>query len=468
MADTVDTTINREIFDYPNPEKFKFKTPPGLTRETITAISRYKNEPEWMLKKRLDAFGIFQKLPTPSWGPDLSNLNLNKITYFAVPNAISNANSWEDLPQEIKTTFDRLGIPQAEQSELAGAGAQYESAVVYHNLKKKWEEKGVIFVDMDVAVREYPELVKKYFMTKCVPANLHKFVALHAAVWSGGTFLYIPEGVEVDLPLQAYFRMNSRKMGQFEHTLIIAEKNSTVHYIEGCSAPQYTANSLHAGCVEIIVNENAKVRYSSVENWSKNTYNLNTKRGIVYRDGYLEWIGGNLGSGCTMLYPCSILIGENSRAQHIGIAFAGNGQNQDVGSKVYHFAPNTSSLIKSKSISRDGGITTYRGLVKISPKAINSKCNVQCDALMMDNNSTSDTVPCIEVQNNSSEIAHEATVGKIGDDQIFYLMSRGISKEDAVKMIVAGFIEPFVKELPLEYAVEMNRLIELEMEGSLG
>src|SRR3989338_232405 len=312
MADTVDTTINREIFDYPNPEKFKFKTPPGLTRETITAISRYKNEPEWMLKKRLDAFGIFQKLPTPSWGPDLSNLNLNKITYFAVPNAISNANSWEDLPQEIKTTFDRLGIPQAEQSELAGAGVQYESAVVYHNLKKKWEEKGVIFVDMDVAVREYPELVKKYFMTKCVPANLHKFVALHAAVWSGGTFLYIPEGVEVDLPLQAYFRMNSRKMGQFEHTLIIAEKNSTVHYIEGCSAPQYTANSLHAGCVEIIVNENAKVRYSSVENWSKNTYNLNTKRGIVYRDGYLEWIGGNLGSGCTMLYTCSILVGENA------------------------------------------------------------------------------------------------------------------------------------------------------------
>ncbi len=461
-------SINREIFNHSNPEKLKFKAPPGLTRETVIAISKYKDEPEWVLKKRLEAFEIFQKLPLPSWGPDLSKLNLNTITYFAVPDAKSNANAWDELPSEIKTTFDKLGIPKAEQNELAGAGAQYESAVVYHNLKKQWEDKGVIFLDMDIAVKEYPELVKKYFMAQCVPVNLHKFVALHAAVWSGGTFLYIPEGVEVDLPLQAYFRMNSKKIGQFEHTLIIAEKNSKVHYIEGCSAPQYNVNSLHAGCVEIIVNENAKVRYSSVENWSKNTYNLNTKRGIVYKNGYLEWIGGNLGSGCTMLYPCSILIGENSRADHIGIAFAGNHQNQDVGSKVYHFAPNTASLIKSKSISRDGGITTYRGLVKISPKAVNSRCNVQCDALMMDNKSKSDTVPYIEVQNSSSEMAHEATVGKIGDDQIFYLMSRGVSREEAIKMIVAGFIEPFVKELPLEYAVEMNRLIELEMEGSLG
>ena len=460
--------VTRELFDHSDPENIKFKLPQGITKEIVIAISKYKNEPEWMLNLRLKAFEIFEKLPTPEWGPDLSDLDLNKITYFAVPDSKSNSTNWEELPKDIKNTFQRLGIPEAEQKELAGAGAQYESSVVYHSLKKEWEDKGVLFEDLDVAIQKYPEIVKKYFMTQCVPVNLHKFVALHAAVWSGGTFLYVPEGIKVDLPLQAYFRMNAKKMGQFEHTLIIVEKGAQVHYVEGCSAPQYNVNSLHAGCVEVIVKEGARARYSSVENWSKNTYNLNTKRGIVHKDGYLEWIGGNMGSGTTMLYPCSILVGENSRADHIGIAFAGKNQNQDVGAKVYHLAPNTSSLIKSKSISRDGGITTYRGLVKISPKAINSKCNVQCDALMMDNKSTSDTVPYIEVQNNSSDVAHEATVGKIGDEQIFYLMSRGIPQEQAIQMIVAGFIEPIVKELPLEYAVEMNRLIELEMEGSLG
>lgn len=460
--------IARELFNHADSENIKFKLPQGLNRDAVISISKYKNEPEWMLKIRLHAFELFERLPMPEWGPDLSDLDLNKITFFAVPDSKINSRNWEELPPEIKNTFDKLGIPEAEQKELAGAGAQYESAVLYHNIKKEWEDKGVVFEDMDIAVQKYPELIKKYFMTQCVPVNLHKFVALHAAVWSGGTFLYVPEKVKINLPLQAYFRMNARKMGQFEHTLIIVEKGAQVHYVEGCSAPQYNVNSLHAGCVEVIVEDGARARYSSVENWSKNTYNLNTKRGIVHKNGVLEWVGGNMGSGTTMLYPCSILAGENARADHIGIAFAGKKQNQDVGAKVYHLAPNTASLIKSKSISRDGGITTYRGLVKISPRAINSKCSVQCDALMMDNKSASNTIPYIEVQNNSSDVAHEATVGKIGDEQIFYLMSRGIPQEQAMQMIVAGFIEPIIKELPLEYAVEMNRLIELEMEGSLG
>ena len=466
MAEAI--TVTRELFDHADSENLTFKVPQGLTRETVIAISEYKNEPDWMLQKRLEAFETFQRLPMPNWGPDISSLDLNKITYFAIPNAKNNSTDWEELPEEIKKTFDKLGIPEAEKKALAGVGAQYESSVVYHNIKKEWEDKGVIFLDMDVAIQEHPELVKKYFMAQCVPVSLHKFVALHAAVWSGGTFLYVPENVKIDLPLQAYFRMNAKKMGQFEHTLIIVEKGAQVHYVEGCSAPQYNVNSLHAGCVEIIVKDGARARYSSVENWSKNTFNLNTKRGVVHKDAVLEWVGGNLGSGCTMLYPCSILVGENARADHIGIAFAGKNQNQDVGAKVYHLAPNTSSLIKSKSISRDGGITTYRGLVKVSPNALNAKSSVQCDALMMDNISTSDTVPYIEVQNDSATVAHEATVGKIGEEQIFYLMSRGISAEDAVQMIVAGFIEPVVKELPLEYAVEMNRLIQLEMDGSLG
>lgn len=461
-------TINREMFDHSDKENNTFKVPEGITKETVIVISKYKNEPEWMLKKRIEAFETFKKLKTPDWGPDISQLDLNKITYFADPNAKKNSQDWKEVPEEIKKTFERLGIPEAERTALAGVGAQYESSVVYHSIKKEWESKGVIFVDMDVAVQEHPELVKKYFMTQCVPANLHKFVALHAAVWSGGTFLYVPEGVKIDLPLQAYFRMNARKMGQFEHTLIIVEKNAQVHYVEGCSAPQYNVNSLHAGCVEVIVKEGARARYSSVENWSKNTYNLNTKRGVVHKNGHLEWVGGNLGSGCTMLYPCSILVGENAHADHIGIAFAAKNQNQDVGAKVYHFAPNTTSLVKSKSISVDGGITTYRGIVKITPNATNAKSSVQCDALMMDNKSATNTIPHIEVQNDTANTAHEATVGKINEEQIFYLRSRGISEENAIQMIVAGFIEPIVKELPLEYAVEMNRLIELEMENSLG
>jgi len=457
----------KQGIDDKNISKYKLKLDFGLTKETIRVISADKEEPEWMLKKRLESFEIFKKLPMPKWGPNVSKLDLSKITYFLKPVAKKNANSWDDVPPDIKRTFERLGIPQAEQKALSGVGAQYESEVVYHNLKKILKNKGVIFEDCDVGLKKYPEIFKKYFM-KTVPPTLHKFAALHGAVWSGGSFLYVPKGVKVDLPLQAYFRMNAARGGQFEHTLLIAEEAAQFHYIEGCSAPLYTQNSLHAGCVEIIVGKKARVRYSSVENWSKNTFNLNTKRAVVNEHGIIEWVGGNMGSGVTMLYPTSILKGKFARAVHLGIAYAGKGQNQDVGSKVYHMAPNTSSVIKSKSISKDGGITTYRGLLHIAKNAKDSKSSVQCDALMMDNRSKSDTIPYIDVRNKEVDLGHEATVGKISQAQIFYLMSRGLTEEQATQMIVSGFIEPIVKELPLEYAVELNRLIELEMEGSLG
>ncbi|HLD57387.1 MAG TPA: Fe-S cluster assembly protein SufB [archaeon] len=461
-------SFNRETFDSKNEERHSFDAGEGLTEVVVKEISRQKNEPQWMRKLRLDALAKFKELPTPKWGPDLSHLDLNKIRYFIRPDAKENAKSWEELPADIKNTFERLGIPEAERTALAGAGAQYESQAIYHNLKKQWEDKGVIFTDCDIAIKEHPKLFKDHFMNSCVPISLHKFTALHAAVWSGGSFIYVPEGVKVDLPLQAYFRMNAIKGGQFEHTLIIADKGSQIFYIEGCSAPIYNQNSLHAGCVELHVKEGARMRYSSVENWSKNTYNLNTKRAIVDKNGTVEWIGGNMGSGCTMLYPCSILRGENSRADHIGIAFAGKEQNQDVGAKVYHIGKNTTSIIKSKSISKDGGITSYRGLLQIAKGATGAKSSVNCDALMMDNLSKSNTYPYMKINESKVDIAHEATVGKISNEQIFYLMSRGIKEEQAVQMIVSGFIEPIVKELPLEYAVELNRLIQLEMEGSIG
>jgi Fe-S cluster assembly protein SufB len=463
----VQANITREDLDMPNEERYSYKASLGLTREIVEKISEMKKEPEWMLKKRLHAFDVFMKKPMPRWGVDLSPLDLKQIIYYLKPDA-QRSQKWESLPEDIRRTFDRLGIPEAERTVLGGAGAQYESDVVYHNLKKEWEDRGVIFEDCDVALQKYPEILRKYFMTRCVPAEDHKFAALHGAVWSGGTFIYVPEGVRVTMPLQAYFRMNAKKMGQFEHTLIIAEKNAQVQYIEGCSAPQYTVNSLHAGCVEIFVAEGARVRYSSVENWSRNTFNLNTKRAIVQKGGIMEWIGGNMGSGVTMLYPCSMLMGRNARADHISIAYAGNGQNQDTGAKVYHFAPDTTSVIKSKSISKDGGISTYRGLLKIAKGAENSKSMVNCDALLMDDESKSNTFPTMDVKENVVDIGHEATVGKISDEQIFYLMSRGLSSEQATQMIVSGFIEPIVKELPLEYAVELNRLIQLQMEGSIG
>ena len=459
--------ITREVLDSFNPEDLAFRAALGLSEEIVRQISRDKNEPEWMLQKRLKGIEIFGKKPVPIWGPDLSDLNLDEIHFYLKPNASRNSKSWEEVPSDIKGTFEKLGIPEAERKSLAGVGAQYESEVVYHNLKKSLEEKGVVFLDMDEAVKRHPEMVKKYFMTNCISPALHKFAALHSAVWSGGTFIYIPKKVKVDMPLQAYFRMNARRGGQFEHTLIIADEGSEVHYIEGCSAPLYSENSLHAGCVEIHVLKGARVRYSSIENWSKNTYNLNTKRAIVHEDGIMEWVNGNMGSKTTMLYPCSVLIGENSRTDYIGIAYAGRGQNQDTGCKVYHFAPNTSCSVISKSISKDGGITSYRGLVEIKKGCANSKASVRCDGLMMDNESIAKTFPSMTVMENNVEVAHEAAVGKIGEEQLFYLMSRGISEEEATKMIVSGFIEPVVKELPLEYAVELNRLIELEIENSV-
>ena len=457
----------REAYDSSNAEDLTFKSPLGLNEEVVREISKQKGEPAWMLEKRLIGLRIFNELKMPTWGPDLSALDLNNIYYFMKPNAKQNSKSWDDVPKEIRETYEKLGIPEAERISLAGTGAQYESEVVYHNLKEIWEKKGVVFLDFDEAVQKYPELVQKYFMNTCVPIRLHKFAALHAAVHSGGTFIYIPKGVKMDLPLQAYFRMNAKNGGQFEHTLIIADEGSEVHYIEGCSAPRYNENSLHAGCVEIHVLKGARVRYSSIENWSKNTYNLNTKRAVVYEDGVIEWVNGNMGSKVTMLYPCSVLRGKNAKSDYLGIAYAGEGQFQDTGCKVYHLAPNTSSTIISKGISKNGGISSYRGLVEIKKGATGSKTSTRCDGLMLDNISKSTTLPSMNVGESDVTASHEAVVGKIGEEQLFYLMSRGLSEEEAIKLIVSGFIEPIIKELPLEYAVELNRLIELEITNSV-
>lgn len=459
--------INRENYDHINEEKLIYKSEEGITEKVVREISKQKDEPDWMLQKRLKALKIFNELSMPNWGPSLKELDLSKIHYFIRPDAKKNSTDWDEVPQDIKDTFNKLGIPEAEKKSLAGVGAQYESEVVYHNLQKELEEQGVVFLDCDQAVKEHPELMKKYFMTSCVPAHLHKFAALHGAVWSGGTFIYVPKGVKVELPLQAYFRMNAQKGGQFEHTLIIVDEGADLHYIEGCSAPKYSQNSLHAGCVEIHVKKGARMRYSSIENWSKNTYNLNTKRAMVDKEGIMEWINGNLGSKVTMLYPCSVLNGENARTEYIGVAYAGDDQYQDTGCKVYHLAPNTSSTIISKGISKNGGISSYRGLVHIKKGCKNVKSSVNCDGLMLDNESKALTLPAMDVGENDVKVSHEAAIGKVGEDQLFYLMSRGLSEEEATKMIVLGFIEPVIKQLPLEYAVELNRLIELEIENSV-
>ncbi len=459
--------IDRSRYDDANPDTSTFKAPLGLTKEIVIEISKQKNEPEWMLKKRLEAFEYFQKTPMPNWGPSLSKLDLNKITYFVKPGA-KESKSWEEVPEDIRKTAEKLGIPEAERKVLGGAGFQYDSSVVYHAIRKDLEDKGVIFENMDVAVQKYPALVKKYFMTKCVPINDHKFAMLHAAVWSSGTFIYVPPNVKVTLPLQAYFRMNAEMGGQFEHTLIIADKGSEIFYIEGCSSPRYSENSLHAGCVELFVHDGATIHYSSVENWSKNTFNLNTKRAIVEKNGKVYWLNGNNGSQCTMLYPSSVLVGEGASADSLGIAFAGPGQNQDTGSKVIHAAPNTNSIIRAKSISKGGGIASYRGYLQVAKNAKNTKSSVECDALLIDDKSTSNTYPFMKIDNKNVDITHEARVGKIGEEEIFYLMSRGLTEQQAVKMIVSGFIEPVVKQLPLEYAVELNKLIELEMSDSVG
>jgi Fe-S cluster assembly protein SufB len=471
--DHLQQTDTEERFDFKKDSKAAYAAEKGLTEDTIHAISDDKDEPDWMRERRLRALKQFQAMPMPTdWPgqPDLSEMDINEIVPYIRPDIETRGgvDDWTDLPDEIKDTFDKLGIPEAEKNALSGVGAQYESEVVYQNMLEQWEDKGVIFCNMDEAVREHEEIVKEHFMTNCVPPSDNKFAALHGAIWSGGSFVYVPEDVTVDMPVQAYFRMNSEGMGQFEHTLIIAEENSEVHYIEGCSAPKYSAFNLHSGGVEVFVGENAHVQYSTVQNWSKNTYNLNTKRALVEQDGRMEWISGSMGSKATMLYPSTVLKGRGASDNHITIAFAGEGQNIDTGAKVYHNAPNTKSTIESKSISKDGGRTNYRGLVHIADGAENSSTAVECDALMFDNESTSDTMPYMEINESKVDVAHEATVGKIGDEDIFYLQTRGLDDDDAKQMIVSGFIEPITEELPIEYAVELNRLVELEMEGSLG
>lgn len=439
----------------------------GLNEETVRAISQALDEPQWMLDKRVESLRLFNEMPMPSRGPDLSSVNFDELVYYASPEQSELQQDWNKVDPAIKEKFARLGIPEAEQRYLAGAGGQMDSEVVYHNIKKKRAERGVIFEDMSEAVKNHEALVKKYFM-KLIPANDHKFMALHGAVWSGGTFIYIPKGVTVDEPLQAYFRMNSLSGGQFEHTLIIVDDDASGDYIEWCSAPKLNKRSLHAGGVEVYVGKRARMRYSSVENWSINTYNLNTKRWIVDDDGFLERVNGNLGSWVTMLYPCSILKGDRSRSDQLGVAVAGAGQNQDTGSKVIHIGKDTTSTIISKSISKDWWIATYRGIVDIKKSAERAVNGTECDALLMDDQSISTTIPHIHVGNSSAVVAHEASAGKVDEALLFYLMSRGLSEEKAMAMIVNGFISDVVKKLPLEYAGELNRLIEMEMEGSVG
>lgn len=449
-----------------NDEAYIYKSGKGLTREIVETISKQKNEPAWMLEERLKALEIFNSKPMPTWGSELNEIDFADIHYYMKANE-GVEKSWDDVPDYIKKTFDKLGIPEAERKFLAGVSAQYDSEVVYHSIREDLEKLGVIFLDMDSGLREYPEIVKKYFGS-VIPSGDNKFSALNTAVWSGGSFIVVPAGVKVDIPLQAYFRINAQNMGQFERTLIIAQPGSFVHYIEGCTAPIYTSNSLHSAVVELIAEEGAHIRYTTIQNWSNNVFNLVTKRAFAYKNSTVEWVDGNLGSKITMKYPAVHLLEEGARGEVLSIAYAGKGQHQDAGAKMVHCAPNTASTVLSKSISKDGGRTTYRGLVKVLPGAHNVKVNVRCDALLLDEQSRSDTYPYMEIDNKDVQIGHEATVSKIGDEQLFYLMSRGLSENDSIAMIVNGFFEPFIKELPMEYAIELNRLIQLEMEGSIG
>lgn len=458
--------IERGIYDVKNPVNYSYKTEKGLTKDVIEQISSEKNEPQWMRDHRLKSLEIYNSMPMPSWGPDLTDLNVDNIITYIRPNT-DMKHDWKDIPKDIKNTFDLLGIPKAEQESLAGVGAQYDSEVVYHNVSEELKNQGVLYMDMETAVKEYRELVEPYFM-KLVPPNDHKFAALHGAVWSGGSFVYVPEGVQVDIPIQSYFRLNAPGAGQFEHTLIIVEKGAKIHYIEGCSAPKYYVNNLHAGCVELYIKEGATLKYSTIENWSRNMYNLNTKRALVDKKGRIEWVSGSFGSKVSMLYPMSILRGEGATSEFTGITFAGAGQHLDTGSKVVHAAPNTTSVVNSKSISKNGGVAIYRGLLSATPNAKNSKATVSCESLMLDSESRSDTIPIISVSNDNVDVGHEAKIGRISDEAIFYLMSRGLTEEEAKAMIVRGFAEPIAKELPLEYAVEMNNLIKLELEGTIG
>ncbi len=458
--------LDKYKWGFHDPEKYIYKSRKGLNREVVEMISSMKSEPEWMRAYRLHSLEHFQQRPMPKWGADLTQINFDDVFYYLKPTE-KKERSWDEVPETIKNTFEKLGIPEAERKFLAGAGAQYDSESVYHNLKEEWEKLGVIFLDTDSALREHPDLVREYFGT-VVPPEDNKIAALNSAVWSGGSFVYVPAGVHVDIPLQAYFRINAQNMGQFERTLIICEPGSYVHYVEGCTAPIYTTDSLHAAVVEIIVKEGARCRYTTIQNWSTNTYNLVTKRAVAYRDATMEWIDGNLGSKLTVKYPSVFMVEPGAKAEILSVAFAGKGQHQDPGGKVIHAAPHTQSVVVSKSIAKDGGRAGYRGLVKIYPGAKGSKSAVRCDALILDDRSRSDTYPTMEIDEEDVSITHEATVSKVSDEQLFYLMSRGVRGDEAMNMIVRGFVEPIVKELPLEYAVELNRLIALEMEGSVG
>ncbi len=453
-------------YGFSDPDTFVFKSRRGLNREVVEEISQMKGEPQWMLEFRLKALEHFLARPMPAWGGDLSKLDLDNIFYYVKP-AEAESKSWDDVPDTIKRTFDRLGIPEAERKFLAGAGAQYDSEMVYHNIQENLKKQGVIFLSIEDGLRQHPDLFRKYF-GMVIPIEDNKFAALNSAVWSGGSFIYIPKGIKVELPLQAYFRLNMANIGQFERTLIIADEDSQVHYVEGCTAPIYTTDSFHSGVIEIVVNRGARVRYTTIQNWSTNVYNLVTQRALVQEHGTMEWVDANLGSKLTMKYPSCYLLGPGAHGEILSMAFAGPGQHQDAGGKVIHFAPGTSSKITSKSISMGGGRTSYRGLLKVYKGANGVRSNVVCDALLLDERSRSDTYPYIEIDEEDVNIGHEATVSKVGDEQLFYLMSRGLSKEEATTMVVSGFIEPLVKELPMEYAIEMNRLIQLQMEGSIG
>jgi Fe-S cluster assembly protein SufB len=453
-------------YGFSDPDLASFRAEKGLTREIVQQISAFKEEPEWMLNLRLKAYEHFVKRPMPTWGPDVSDLDLDNIYYYVRPPEI-NQKSWEDVPETIKNTFDKLGIPEAEQKFLAGVGAQYDSEMVYHSIQENLEKQGVIFLSIENGLKEYPELFREHFGT-VVPIQDNKFSALNTAVWSGGSFVYVPKGVKVDLPLQAYFRLNNPNLGQFERTLIIADEGSQVHYVEGCTAPTYTEDSFHSGVIEIIVKKDARVRYSTIQNWSTNVYNLVTQRATVFENGTMEWVDANLGSKVTMKYPSCYLRGEGAHGEMLSVAFAGPGQIQDAGSKMIHFAPNTSSKITSKSISRGNGRSSYRGMVRVANGVDKINSTVVCDALLLDPESGSDTFPTIDVRSDDVNIGHEASVSRIGEEQLFYLNSRGLSDEEATTMIVSGFIEPLVKELPMEYAIEMNRLIQLQMIGSVG
>ena len=459
--------IDRSIYDIRDDEKDAYKLKEGLTPEIVEQISKEKNDPVWMQNFRLQSLQIYNEMGVPDWGPSIEGLEMEHIVTYVRPNTRMKG-KWSEVPKDIKDTFERLGIPQAERKSLAGVGAQYDSELVYHNVREEVAAQGVIYTDLESAMHgEYADMIQKHFM-KLVKPNDHKFAALHGAVWSGGSFVYVPKGVDVEIPLQSYFRLNAKGAGQFEHTLIIVDEGASLHFIEGCSAPKYNVANLHAGCVELYVGKNAKLRYSTIENWSKNMYNLNTKRALVEEGGTIEWVSGSFGSHVSYLYPMSVLNGEGARAEFTGITFAGKGQNLDTGTKVVHNAPKTTSYVNTKSISKDGGISTFRSSVVVKPQAKQSKSAVSCQSLMLDDISRSDTIPAMDIRTKDADVGHEARIGRISDEAVFYLMSRGISEEEARAMIVSGFADNVSKELPLEYAVEMNNLIRLEMKGSIG